>query len=173
MNVWVCDGSEVTWQCLASHSQDTWFHSKPKHSLFLCVCSCNESVCSTEQEAKQTDMSLTLNILQTVQPPPLHWLCDSYFPHPSGCQWKASQAAYSHTCLLERWLTPVCWSNPDCTPFSPVGFFTHCVNVHIYKQLIVLPKSSGTARGEEKQTRGAFWKSFYPQSPMAISPISC
>lgn len=77
-------------------------------------------------------MSLTLNILQTVQPPPLHWLCDSYFPHPSECQWKASQAAYSHTFFLERWLTLVCWSNPDCTPFSPVIFFyTLCQCAHL------------------------------------------
>lgn len=49
--------NKVTWQCPASLSQD-----KSNYSLYLW----NKSVCLTEQEVRQTDMSLTLNILQTL-----------------------------------------------------------------------------------------------------------
>lgn len=113
-------------------------------------------VCLTAQEVRQTDMSLTLNILQTlgVQPPPLHWLCDSYFPHPSGSYWEAGQAACSHTGFSERRLAPLRVSlTPAAAPFSLWPLFTHSVNVHVYKQLIVSPWSSGASEREETQTR--------------------
>lgn len=121
-------------------------------------------------------MSLTLNILQTlsVQPPPLHWLCDSYFPHPSGCQWKASQAAYSHTCFLERGLALVCWSNPERRPFSQWPLFTHSVNVHIYKQFIVLPESSGTSQKRRDTNKGSLLEVFFPHfllRPLVPYPV--
>lgn len=108
-------------------------------------------------------MSLTLNILQTlgVQPPPLHWLCDSFFPHPSGSYWEAGQAACSHTWFLERWPAPVCWSNPDCRPLFPVALiYTQCQcarlqAVHSFTQeLWDLSERTDT-------NMGAFWK-FFP-----------
>lgn len=77
-DVRVCERSAAREQGdLASLSQDTGYLPSPA-SLFvcvcICVCLCNESVRLTEQEVRQTDMSLTQNILQTlgVQPPPLH-----------------------------------------------------------------------------------------------------
>lgn len=149
----------MTWQCPASRSQDTGvpFQAQP---LSVCVCICAMKVCLTEQEVRQTDMSLTLNILQTLSSRLYCTGCVTHTFH-IPVDVKASQAAHSHTCFLERWAALVCWSNPGWRPFSHRPLFTHSVSVHIYKQFIVLPVSSGTSRREETQTRGAFWK-FFP-----------
>lgn len=109
-------------------------------------------------------MSLTLNILQTlgVQPPPLHWLCDSYFPHPSGSYWEAGQAACSHTGVLERRLAPACCSNPDCRPLFPVVLiYTQCQCARL-QAAHSFTREPGSSKREETQTREPSGSFFSP-----------
>lgn len=121
------------------HSSQSQHSGSPSSKTTLCLCAGVMKMGLTEQDVRRT--CLTLNILQTlgVRPPPLHWWCDSHFPHPSGCQKKASRAARTVTCLLlpkkKKKDSLLCVGlTPNVDRFSHEPLFTHSVNVHIHEQ---------------------------------------
>lgn len=124
-------------------------------------------------------MSLTQNILQSlsVQPPPLHWLCVTHTFHiPVDVSGRpARQLIVTHASQKDGSPASVCWSNPDFRLFSQWPLFTHSVNVHIYKQFIVLPgESSGTSKREETQTSepsGSFFPSTFSNGYQSPYPV--
>lgn len=164
-DVWVCERSLARGDPAVSHFTQTLLDT-----VYLCVLYlCNESICLTKQEVRQTDASHPLDcpaastalagwlILSTSQ-----WMSVKGQPGSSNSHMLFKKMAHPCVLVLLRLQTLLRWL-----------LFTPCVNAHIYKQFVVLPESSRTAWGEEKQTSRAFWKFSYPPSPMATSPISC